>query len=730
MSALEKTNSGFTLIQLSIILTVASLVFVAALPGIQTSLKASATSVTRMNAILNTMRGYMAAKGVLPCPADPTQAIGSSNFGVAAAGPGTTNNCTGGSPSAAYADATQHIAIGMVPVKTLGLSYADALDGYGRDITYAVDTNATGNASGAACWGSSSLTGAITVNDNGSNYNTIAALISHGADGYGAWLPLSGTSGTASRFDNGSTDTAQADNAQVAHGGGLTANTTFASFVRKAATSTFDDSVVYKSNLYTLNTLPASTQVYPTVTPPSNGTYTTGNTLTFTITYASNVTVIGTPRLTLSALGTGSIGTGNVAYAAYQSGSGSNTLTFSYTVQSTDSAPNGLSMNAWIDLNGGNISGGSICFTAPSLTGVLIAATYYRTVTIDHTKVGTVNNTDQSNFPVLFSGTYSYLATTAHGGMVTNANGYDITFTSDQAGNSLLPFERESWNATTGASVFWVQVPTVSHSTDTVIYLHYGNSSITTDQSNKTGTWDSNFKAVWHLDESGNGTSGEYEDSTSNGNNATGGNGSSSQTPSRTTGLISYGQSFTGSSNQWIVNTATSNLPAINGNQTVSFWYNESNPSSNQIIFDLQDSTYTHANRFEFCGGTNLGVYGNSGCGTMQVTAADPSNSTWHLLTYTWNGTTNRLYFDGTQQATSSTSPDSSTTGIATFGAFYSAGHIGSNGVYTGLLDEVRISNTVRSADWIKTEYNNQNAPDKATYGASGFYTIGSQMSR
>ena len=376
-----RLNSGFTLIQLSIILTVTSLVFVATLPGVQTSLKGNAASVAKMNNILNTMRTYLAANSVLPCPADPTQAIGASNYGVAAANPGSTGDCIGGTPAAAYADATKNIAIGMVPVKTLGLSYADALDGYGRDITYAVDTNATGNSSGTACWGSTTLTGGITVTDNGVAYNTVAALVSHGADGYGAWLPLSGSSGAATRFDNGSTDTAQADNAQVAHGGGLTANGNgaFASFVRKAATSTFDDSVVYKSNLYTLNTLPASAQVAsPTVTPPSNSTYTTGNVLSFTITYASNVTVTGTPRLDLSALGGGSIGTGNVAYATYQSGSGSAALTFSYTVQSTDTAPtSGLSMTSSIDLNGGAISGGTTCFTAPSLTGVLISQTYY-----------------------------------------------------------------------------------------------------------------------------------------------------------------------------------------------------------------------------------------------------------------------------------------------------------------------------------------------------------------
>jgi len=121
---------------------------------------------------------------------------------------------------------------------------------------------------------------------------------------------------------------------------------------------------------------------------------------------------------------------------------------------------------------------------------------YWRRITIDHTKVP---NTDLNNFPVLISGTYSYLATTGNGGNVTSSNGYDIIFTSDAAGTSTLPFEQESYNATTGAVIYWVKVPTVSHTTDTVIYLFYGNSGITTDQSNKTGVWDSNYKGVWHL---------------------------------------------------------------------------------------------------------------------------------------------------------------------------------------------------------------------------------------
>jgi hypothetical protein len=38
----------------------------------------------------------------------------------------------------------------------------------------------------------------------------------------------------------------------------------------------------------------------------------------------------------------------------------------------------------------------------------------------------------------------------------------------------------------------------------------------------------------------------------------------------------------------------------------------------------------------------------------------------------------------------------------------------------SGILDEIRISNTARSADWITTEYNNQSA-------TSTFYTMGAQ---
>ena len=132
----------------------------------------------------------------------------------------------------------------------------------------------------------------------------------------------------------------------------------------------------------------------------------------------------------------------------------------------------------------------------------------YRAITIDHTKVP---NTDQSNFPVLISGTYPYLATVANGGQVQNSSGYDIVFTSDAGGTSKLNYEIESYDAATGSIIAWVQIPTLSHTADTVIYLQYGNSIISASQQNKTGVWDSNFIGVWHLSD---GTSLSGSDST------------------------------------------------------------------------------------------------------------------------------------------------------------------------------------------------------------------------
>lgn len=84
---------------------------------------------------------------------------------------------------------------------------------------------------------------------------------------------------------------------------------------------------------------------------------------------------------------------------------------------------------------------------------------YGRSIAIDHRRVP---NSDQTDFPVLVSGTFPFLATVANGGHVQSANGYDIVFTSDSAGQTRLDHEIESYNPANGAAAFWVRIPTLS----------------------------------------------------------------------------------------------------------------------------------------------------------------------------------------------------------------------------------------------------------------------------
>ncbi len=101
--------------------------------------------------------------------------------------------------------------------------------------------------------------------------------------------------------------------------------------------------------------------------------------------------------------------------------------------------------------------------------------------------------------------------------------------------------------------------------------------------------------------------------------------------------------------------------------------------------------------------------------------SATTSNLTWtagtpHFLVGTYDGTKVRIYWDGVQENSTS-----ATGNLLANGDDVSIGvNSGtSNGTpFDGDIDEVRISDAARSADWILTEYNNQSDPPS-------FYTVG-----
>jgi hypothetical protein len=154
---------------------------------------------------------------------------------------------------------------------------------------------------------------------------------------------------------------------------------------------------------------------------------------------------------------------------------------------------------------------------------------YCKKITIDHTKV----ESDQVNFPVLlYEATDSDLASHAQ------PDGGDIIFV-NQWNSTQYKHEIETFDSSTGELYAWVNVTSLSSTSDTILYMYYGNPTCT-NQWNITQTWESDYIMVQHLNES----SGSLQDSTINEIDGTN-NGATYNS----TGKIEGGYDFDGNDN-------------------------------------------------------------------------------------------------------------------------------------------------------------------------------------
>src|SRR5208337_4100139 len=74
----------------------------------------------------------------------------------------------------------------------------------------------------------------------------------------------------------------------------------------------------------------------------------------------------------------------------------------------------------------GGVASNGVAFTLNDTYGN--GYQYRQTIVFGHANVP---NTDQTDFPVLISGVYPYLANVSNGGLVQSPNGYDIVFSQD-----------------------------------------------------------------------------------------------------------------------------------------------------------------------------------------------------------------------------------------------------------------------------------------------------------
>ncbi len=333
---------------------------------------------------------------------------------------------------------------------------------------------------------------------------------------------------------------------------------------------------------------------------------------------------------------------------------------------------------------------------------------YRKKITIDHSKV----SGDLQNFPVLIDNISSNF--TLH----AQPDGDDFVFV--DASNSIkYNHEIESYNPTTGEFVAWVNVTLLSSTSDTILYLYYGNPTCS-NQQNVHGTWDSDYIGVWHLNDA---TTSTVTDSTVNGYTGT---KKAANEPIETTGKIGRAQSFDNYDDRI-------NIGDINQNQlTISAWVKCGYTSEDEMIVNKGYTSHTYPYyEYDLCleypgavppvkGKANGGLIVDGVGYFTRATSGDLKDSTWHYVFLRYDGETLGVGSDGDNEGTDGSMlgniSDYATN--AYIGGYTNIGTLGFN----GLIDEVRISNIARSTAWISTEYNNQNDP-------ISFMTFGDEQS-
>jgi len=320
-------------------------------------------------------------------------------------------------------------------------------------------------------------------------------------------------------------------------------------------------------------------------------------------------------------------------------------------------------------------------------------------ITIDYTKV----SDDLSNFPVLISIVDSDLQANVQ------ADGDDIFFTSDDK-ITKLNHEIEEYDNSDGTLVAWVNIPSLSSSVDTEIYMYFGN-SLASNQENAQNVWDDDYIMIQHLNE----TSGTHIDSTQYGNSGTI-RGNTDQTVS---GIISGADEFDGS-NSGIDISSSSSLDTLD-HMTTEAWFFADNISSNEVIAtffrDTNDRTYLWYDD----PGAGFRVWEdiNNSNDFEATTSFTPTNEVWYHIAWTIDGTDWKIYINGVEQGSTSDSLTMFDLGDG-FTTVIGERWNGSQGdrTWNGVLDEVRISDIARSPDWLLTQYNNQFSPGT-------FYAVG-----
>lgn len=330
-----------------------------------------------------------------------------------------------------------------------------------------------------------------------------------------------------------------------------------------------------------------------------------------------------------------------------------------------------------------------------------------------------------SNFPVLITETTLPQGNDeifdADGVHPAQNGGGDIRFSSDSAGSSQLACEIVTFTTdntpANGKAEIWVEVPSISSSVDTDIYIWWETSGSDSQPAEdatygKEDTWDDGgsdyFKMVQHLNEDPTPNGAQAIDSTQYDTDGT--SAGTMDSDDLVTGAFQGGTQgkawdFDRNSDQYI---DCGNPNALNVDYvSVSFFAKATDWNLTNLGLFSKGGSDTADRQYWMWANYNTLYSAIDGEQYAELGSA-PSANEWHHFVLTYDGEDVSLYIDGVYD-----SGYERTTGpiVQTSYPLY-IGYINAYDHFDGSIDEVRISATPRPVAWITTEYENQSDPN------------------
>ena len=262
-------------------------------------------------------------------------------------------------------------------------------------------------------------------------------------------------------------------------------------------------------------------------------------------------------------------------------------------------------------------------------------------------------------------------------------DGSDLRF-ADAAGKPLA-YQIEDWKPAAGVASIWVRVPLIKGNSRQELKLYWGNSAAQSESNGQAVFNDTNgYLSVWHLGSEVKDEVGTLQ--------------SEDKGTSTAPGIVGAARRFPGGKGVFCGDKIP-NYPSGAGSHSTEAWFRAERPNTTLIGWGNEGGGRGSKVRMLFRSPPHIRI--DSDFSDVRTESGLPIGEWVHVI-HTYDRQDGKIYINGQLAGAAKPLLDIKSPARCWLGGWYHQYD------FVGDLDEVRISNVARSADWIRLQYENQ----------------------